>query len=93
MSEATICRTCLRLRQDLCDGEKGQTACQWYKRMTNADKIRAMTDEELAYFIAEQRFCTVNPIADEFRIDVTFQFVNCKNNMLDWLKQEVSDNG
>ncbi len=31
----TICRTCLRLWQGLCDGEKEQTACKWYKRMTN----------------------------------------------------------
>lgn len=61
--------------------------------MTNADKIRAMTDEELAYFIAQQRFCTINLIADEFGLDVTFQFIKGKNNALDWLKQEVSDNG
>ena len=31
----TICRTCLRLWQGLCDGEKEQTACKWYKHMTN----------------------------------------------------------
>lgn len=31
----TICRTCLRLWQLLCDGEKDQTACKWYKQMTN----------------------------------------------------------
>lgn len=61
--------------------------------MTNADKIRAMMDEELAYFIAQQRFCTINPIADELGLDVTFQFIICKNNALDWLKQEVKDNG
>lgn len=31
----TICRTCLRLWQGLCDGEKEQTVCKWYKQMTN----------------------------------------------------------
>lgn len=30
----TICRTCLRLWQGFCDGEKVQTACPSYKRMT-----------------------------------------------------------
>lgn len=45
MSDKTICTTCLRLREGLCDGEKELTACPSYKRMTNADRIRAMTDE------------------------------------------------
>lgn len=27
----TICRTCLRLWQGLCDGEKEMTACLWYE--------------------------------------------------------------
>lgn len=27
----TICTTCLRLREGLCDGEKEQTACPWYE--------------------------------------------------------------
>lgn len=49
--------------------------------MTNADKIRAMTDEELADWVFSH---------------------DCKTNLygywsregtLDWLKQEVSDNG
>lgn len=37
----TICTTCLRLREGLCDGEKEQTACPSYKRMTNGDCIMA----------------------------------------------------
>lgn len=58
---------------------------------TNADRIRAMTDEELADFIARQRFSTINPIADMFEVDVTAQFIEGRKNMLNWLKQGVDD--
>lgn len=59
--------------------------------MTKADRIRVMTDEELADFITRQRFSTINPIADKFGIDVTLQFIEGCKNVLDWLKQEVDD--
>lgn len=58
---------------------------------TNADCIRAMTDEELADFITKQRFCTVDVIADKLGIDLspsTLFLTGCKN-MLDWLKQDA----
>lgn len=45
MSDKTICTTCLRLREGLCDGEKELTACPSYKSMTYGDRVRAMTDE------------------------------------------------
>ena len=47
---------------------------------TNADRIRAMTDEELAKFIAVQRafYCTFeDPLDKDYP------------KMLNWLKQEV----
>lgn len=58
-------------------------------RKTNADKIRRMSDEELSYFIARQRFYLVNKIADELGIDVTPSFLNVRKNVFDWLTQEV----
>lgn len=53
--------------------------------MTNADKIRAMTDEELAVTImCPYGFCVLNDEkADEY---------GCVRCTEDWLKQEVSDN-
>ena len=50
--------------------------------MTNADRIRAMSDEELAKFIAGQRafYCTFEDPSDK---DYP--------KMLDWLKQGVSE--
>ena len=50
--------------------------------MTNADKIRAMTDEELARYIARQRgkYC-----ADYDPEDIEYPIV------LKWLQQEAQD--
>lgn len=55
------------------------------KKQTNADRIRAMTDEELAHAFAYQcagRVCRGIP----------FDGPNeCENCWLDWLKQEAPD--
>ena len=81
MSDKTICTTCLRLKQGLCDGEKELTACPSYKRMTNADRIRAMTDEELADWVwgVETAGRAYGPRG--------------KQSWLDWLKREAKDDG
>lgn len=62
-----------------------------FEPMTNADKLRQMSDDELADFIAMQRFSVVNPIADTLGIDVTTAFIAGRKNALNWLKQEVAD--
>ena len=53
MSEFVDCRTC---KSDCvrADGNYGYTFCDKYTHlpMTNADRIRAMSDEELARFLA-----------------------------------------
>jgi hypothetical protein len=55
--------------------------------MTNADKIRAMTDEELAVFLCSRQMC-----GDCIHLyDDTCE--GNKNGHLEWLKHEVSDNG
>lgn len=56
--------------------------------MTNADKIRAMTDEELAKLLCDFIGCMDCPYLREPEL--------CNENCigwLDWLKQEVSENG
>ncbi len=50
-------------------------------RKTNADRIRSMTDEELADVIAEG-FCSG-------RIDKCDNYKRCTDCTLDWLKEEV----
>lgn len=53
------------------------------KKQTNADKIRAMTDEELTKIICCQ---------DSRHGDECFN-TPCVECLLDWLKQEVNENG
>ena len=53
--------------------------------MTNADRIRAMTDEDLAEQIAK---CVE---ADFFRANVIGIKQNSKDDWLDWLKQEAGE--
>lgn len=49
--------------------------------MTNADRIRAMTDEELKRWYCKYRDCAGCPYDNTW---------SCR--LLDWLKQEVKDN-
>lgn len=52
-----------------------------YKPIANADRIRSMTDEELADFITDDMCGLIcgDPLACEGQ---------CKQKMLDWLKEE-----
>ena len=52
---------------------------------TNADHIRAMTDEELAEEIID---CV---LADLFRLNVIGTKPNTKEEWLEWLKEEVKE--
>lgn len=53
--------------------------------MTNADKIRAMTDEELAKYMSDHNFNC--PPTDCPGYD------DCSECWVGWLKQDVTDNG
>ena len=52
------CKNCIKLHNHWCDmvvdspDENAERECCTYERMTNADKIRSMSDEELAEFLA-----------------------------------------
>ena len=48
--------------------------------MTNADKIRAMTDEEIAVFLLNRDVC-------DRRSDSECRSFTCKKCMLNWLQQ------
>lgn len=60
--------------------------------MTNADRIRAMTDEKLDHFLGDVQWDVANccgGVTEKQKYPVPE-----KNGCwLDWLKQEVSDNG
>lgn len=84
------CRTCVRIRQGYCDGAEPDDTrhCYFYKRMTNADKIRSMTDEALAELFTDEYdgkkifFCPVGYVPDCTARD-------CDKCFLIWLKQEI----
>ena len=58
-----------------------------YKTLTNADRIRAMTDEELADFVSLccGWTCAECPVGKECNGD------ECFSTWLDWLKEEVGE--
>lgn len=64
--------------------------------MTNSQKIRAMTDEELATLLtkvmAGNSGTQLDGIWQEKRMEENQRYFT-KLNWLDWLKQEVKDNG
>ena len=79
-----------------CTRDKCSDDCRTYRRykpkpITNADRIRSMSDEELAEFFEMIPHCG-NPAtytADGFCID---DGLRTKRQWLDWLKQEVTTN-
>ncbi len=58
--------------------------------MTNADRIRAMTDEELADFMAKYMYCVKCWKYDKEQ-GICTRTSGCNSAMLDWLKREVDD--
>ena len=73
-----------------CNRAKCSTKCKLYRehgpKQTNADRIRAMTDEELAVLLDDgfpQSVCNYECYDNEV--------LKCKECILKWLKKEVDD--
>ncbi len=62
----------------------GEWACQGFVPMTNADRIRAMSDEEIADKLFSE-VCSLIPL------EYCRKFENCHDCVHEWLKQEVSE--
>ncbi len=58
-----------------------------FKAITNADYIRAMSDEELAYFLAHETYRVVKPVFDLSKVENIEDKIYCLR--LQWLKQPV----
>ena len=54
--------------------------------MTNADRIRAMSDEELSYLILDNVDC--NSRCKALKEGCSYSDSTCRSAWLDWLKQE-----
>jgi hypothetical protein len=68
------------------DGVIGHDPSNW-KGPTNADRIRAMTDEELAEYHAEKCGCPHDPIVFGCRMAT----IGCIGCWLEYLKQEAKE--
>ena len=68
---------CLMCDLLLCDGKKKQTA---------ADRIRAMTDEELAEWLSDMHDTVTCPNGGAIDCNPS-----CKRCWLNWLKEEAED--
>lgn len=69
-----FCVTCVNFSKD----------CENYKRMTNGDKIRSMSDEELAEFIDSHVPCFEFCMCDHYICKE-----KCKEGIEKWLKSEA----
>lgn len=82
---------------NLCAIRKGDGECEkncYYNTRevkTNADRIRAMTDKELAEWLAEVLFHCSNTICDERCPMYKCCCDQPSDNIEDWLKQEVAN--
>ena len=64
--------------------------CKYYVVATNADRIRAMTDEELAEFMALNTDCYYCRAKDNDRC-ASLATTPCGDIWLDWLKQAAEE--
>ena len=55
---------------------------------TNADRIRAMSDEELAKWLSNKTECQYCSVRSEW---CTESEASCRTNWLDWLRQEATE--
>lgn len=58
--------------------------------MTNGDKIRDMTDEELAKIYAYASFCDICPVRDVCGSDMDAN-TSCYEKILEWIRSPVEE--
>lgn len=89
-----FCRNCAQYRNEWCklkvDSPDPDMVrdCQYYRGMTNADRIRSMTDEDLAEYHAENCGCA---LGESLFCGNRMETIGCVRCWLDWLKQEVEE--
>ena len=97
-----FCRNCAQYRHEWCDLKVDSPDpdlardCQYYSGTTNADRIRSMTDEELAEWLAKQEYRRVAfdgwlPLCNHVMGPRTCHENGCEKCWLDWLKREVGE--
>ena len=93
----SICNKCINRNEcKMREPTANVGACYCYEydpRFTNAERIRAMSDEELAEFLIQNRggcraLTTESYVCDFYKDDLN---TDCKSCWLDWLKQEATE--
>ena len=85
------CKNCINLKNDWCEkafdspDPEIERDCYYFKHMTNADKIRAMTAEELFHLFTDAYGVFACP-SDGKCVDE-----DCSECWERWLKQEVEE--
>lgn len=73
-----LCDTC---KTECSRNRKEANECMWYEPMTNADRIRAMSDEELEKLLIEfSAFACIFP-------DKDCEEISCVECVTKWLQQ------
>ena len=57
--------------------------------MTNLDLLRRLPAEQMAYFLAEQRWQCLKPVFEYIGVGITKEACYCM--FLKWLREEVTD--
>lgn len=79
-------------RQGLPDGyEAGAKYAHTKKPQTNADRIRSMTDEELAEMLSTVSQHCVVYLSDKMNCRHSNCDTGCKNNIKKWLQKEMEE--
>lgn len=67
-------------------GECTASFCEYrMKKQTNADRIRSMSDDELAVLLAHETYRMAKPVFDVCGYGITEEFIFAQR--LEWLKQ------
>lgn len=93
MPKNVMRKNCLNLTHHWCErvidspDEDLERDCPYFCQKTNADRIRAMTDEELAWELMSWR---IEAVAKYFGVESNYP--KTKSAILEWLRQPVKEN-
>lgn len=91
MPKNVVCKKCNNLVNGWCEkvidspDPDMQRDCQYFCEKTNADRIRDMSDEELAVLLAHETYRMAKPVFDVLGYGITEEFIFAQR--LKWLKQ------
>ena len=102
MAKNVVCKKCNNLANDWCEkvidspDQDMQRDCQYFCEKTNADKIRAMSDEEIAEFVCRNGINTLCDIICGGECNAIASFKKsgdeaCKGIVMKWLQQPAEE--